>query len=316
MRAREPSRRATRHAGLWLASGVQLKYFLRYHKLPSGMGDPRADVIRRVLDYVDSGRLAGGIVDRAIVEFLEYRNKRVYLYRADPGALRRVSPSRFTRPIRDWSEASILAQPDLPRENYAFLDPDHIRVTFSETHRHAAVNLRAERVGWRRVGKVIVLDADRRSGFVMLSFDPPGRAHPHGPRPLDYFAHHLARAESLLQTPLVPVPLQGALLALEAGDLIRLEQGRGSTVDGRVDIVASGPDVRAMPAFQAVRPSIAVRDSGRYVWLPTGPLGNGAPQLLREVPTEIHAATSMVRFTRDSLVQEVRYVLGQIQAHA
>jgi hypothetical protein len=95
-----------------------------------------------------------------------------------------------------------------------------------------------------------------------------------------------------------------------------VQQGRGSTIDGRIDILASGPDVRAMPAFQAVRPSIAVRDSGRYVWLPGDSTQNGAPRLLREVPTEIHAGTSMVRFTRDSLVQEVRYVLGQIQAHA
>jgi hypothetical protein len=307
--------RVSRQAGLRLARGVQLKYFLRYQNLAAGMSDSRGAVIRRILDYVDSGKLAGEAVDRAIVEFLEYRNKRVYLYTADPAKLSRLDLSRFTRGIKDWSDATIVPAPESPRENYAYVDADAIRVTFSETHRHPAVHLASERVGWRRVGKVVVLDADRRSGFVSLSLDAPGRIHPHGTRPLDYFDHYQRRAEALLGTSLTPFPLQRALQRLEAGDLVRLQQGRGSTVDGRIDITAAGPDVRAMPAFQAVKPSIAVRDSGRYVWVAGEPPARGGC-LLREVPTEIHARTSMVRFTRDSLVQEVRYVLGQIQAHS
>jgi hypothetical protein len=307
--------RGIRQSGLRLARGVQLKYFLRYQNLAAGMGESRGAVIRRILDYVDAGKLAGEAVDRAIVEFLEYRNKRVYLYTADPARLRRLDLARFTRGIKDWSDARIVPTPESPRENYAYVDADVLRVTFSETHRHPAVHVASERVGWRRVGKVIVLDADRRSGFVTLSLDAPGRIHPHGTRPLDYFEHYQRRAEALLGTALTAFPLQRALQRLEAGDLVRLQQGRGSTVDGRVDITAAGPDVRAMPAFQAVQPSIAVRDSGRYVWVAGEPaLPGGA--LLREVPTEIHARTSMVRFTRDSLVQEVRYVLGQIQAHS
>ncbi len=310
------SPRRTRYAGLRLASGVQLKYFLRYHRLPAGMNDGRAQVIQRVLDYVDRGALTAETVDRAIVEFLEYRNKRVYLFKADRATLERLDEAPFTHRIGRWSEARIEAQPESPRQNYAYVDPRHIRVTFSETHRHPAVRLAEERVGWRRVGKVIVLDVDRQSGFVTLSYDSPGRIHPHGHRPLDYFAHYRARAEALLGGPLAPFPLHQALLELESGDLVRLQQGRGSTLDGRVDIVALGLDVRAMRVFQAVKPSIAVRDSGRYVWLPGGQPGNGAPHLLREIPTDIYASTSMVRFTRDSLVQEVRYVLGQIQAHA
>jgi hypothetical protein len=295
---------------------MQLKYFLRYHRLAAGMHDGRAQVIQRVLDYVESGKLPAEIVDRAIVEFLEYRNKRVYLYRAAPALLADLDEARFSRPIRSWAEAVIDPMPETPKENYAYADPGHIRVTFSETHRHPAIRVADERMGWRRVGKIIVLDADRRTGFVTLSYDPPGRLHPHGRRPLDYFSHYRARAEALLGTPLAPFPLHQALTHLESGDLVRLQQGRGSTLDGRVDIVALGLDVRSMPAFQAVKPSIAVRDSGRYVWLPGGQAGNGAPHLLRELPTDIYAATSMVRFTRDSLVQEVRYVLGQIQAHA
>jgi hypothetical protein len=317
MRTRDSSfPRPNRYAGLRLASGIQLKYFLRYHRLPAGMNDGRVQVIQRVLDYIASGKLAGETVDRAIVEFLEYRNKRVYLLKADPAALERSAASAFSHRIGTWAEASIEAQPESPRQNYAYVDPRHIRITFSETHRHPAIRLAEERVGWRRVGKVIVLDADRQTGFVTLSYDSPGRIHPHGRRPLDYFAHYRDKAEALLGGPLAPFPVHQALVELESGNLVRLQQGRGSTLDGRVDIVALGLDVRAMTVFQAVKPSIAVRDSGRYVWLPGGPSGNGAPHLLREIPTDIYAATSMVRFTRDSLVQEVRYVLDQIQAHA
>jgi hypothetical protein len=316
MGARESLPRRTRYVGLRLASGVQLKYFLRYHHLPAGMNDGRARVIQRVLDYVESGRLPGETVDRAIVEFLEYRNKRVYLYKAEPAALSRLDGCRFSRRIRSWSEATIDPRPEAPRQNYLYADSGRLRVTFSETHRHPAIRLAEERVGWRKVGKVIVLDVDRRSGFVTLSFDSPGRIHPHGRRPLDYFTHYLEGAEALLGMSLTPFPLHQALMELEAGDLVRLQQGRGSTLDGRVDIVALGPDVRAMTAFQAVKPSIALRDSGRYVWLPVGRPGNGAPRLLREIPTDIYTSTSMVRFTRDSLVQEVGYVLAQIRAHA
>ncbi|HEY8257026.1 MAG TPA: hypothetical protein VIG08_05165 [Gemmatimonadales bacterium] len=316
MPTRDPARRPHRYAGLRRASGMQLKYFLRYHRLAAGMHDGRAQVIQRVLDYIESGKLPAEIVDRAIVEFLEYRNKRVYLYQADPSTLARLDESRFSRRISSWADAGIDPMPDAPRQNYAYVDSGHIRVTFSETHRHPAIRIADERMGWRRVGKVVVLDADRRSGFVTLSYDPPGRIHPHGRRPLDYFTHYRATAESMLGGSLAPFPLHQALKALESGDLVRLQQGRGSTVDGRVDIVALGLDVRSMPAFQAVKPSIAVRDSGRYVWLPEGENGNGGTRLLREIPTDIYAATSMVRFTRDSLVQEVRYVLGQIQAHA
>lgn len=307
--------RGGRQSGLRLARGVQLKYFLRYQNLAAGMGESRAEVIRRILNYVDSGKLSGETVDRAIVEFLEYRNKRVYLHTAEPSRLSRLDLSRFTRGIKDWSDARIIPTPEAPRENYAYVDADGIRVTFSETHRHPAVHVASERVGWRRVGKVIVLDADRGTGFVTLSLDAPGRIHPHGSRPWEYYEHYQRRAEALLGATLTPFPLQRALQRLEAGDLVRLQQGRGSTVDGRIDITAAGPDVRAMPAFQAVKPNIAVRDSGRYVWVTGEPLTQGVA-LLREVPTEIHARTSMVRFTRDSLVQEVRYVLGQIQAHS
>ena len=85
MDVRQASRlRPARRAGLRLASGVQLKYFLRYQQLPAGMGDPRMQVVQRILDYIEAGRLGGDVVDRAIAEFLEYRNKRVYLYRAEP----------------------------------------------------------------------------------------------------------------------------------------------------------------------------------------------------------------------------------------
>lgn len=308
--------RKNRYIGLRQASGVQLKYFLRYNRLPAGMNDGRSEVIQRVLDYVESGKLTTEAVDRAIVEFLEYRNKRVYLYRADPDALARIDGSNFPNLIESWSEARIEALPETPRQNYAWVDSRHIRITFSETHRHPAIRMAEERVGWRRAGKVIVLDVSRESGFVTLSYDPPGRIHPHGRRPLDYFTHYRERSEALLGTPLVPFPLHQVLRELESGDLVRLQQGRGSTLDGRVDIVSMGLDVRAMTAFKAVEPSIAVRDSGRYVWLPEGQPGGVGSHLLREIPTDIYASTSMVRFTRDSLVQEVRYVLAQIQAHA
>ena len=167
--------RVSRQAGLRLARGVQLKYFLRYQNLAAGMSNSRSAVIRRILDYVDAGKLTGEAVDRAIVEFLEYRNKRAYLYTADPTRLSHLDLSRFTRGIKDWCDARIVPAPDAPRENYAYVDADALRVTFSETHRHPAVHLASERVGWRRVGKVIVLDADRRSGFVSLSLDAPGR---------------------------------------------------------------------------------------------------------------------------------------------
>jgi len=316
MRTRDHSSRPARYAGLRLASGVQLKYFLRYHRLPAGMHDGRAEVIERVLGYIASGKLAGETVDRAIVEFLEYRNKRVYLYKADPAILEQTADSTFSRRIRSWSEARIEARPDTPRQNYAYVDARHIRVTFSETHRNPAIRLTEERVGWRRVGKVVVLDVDRETGFVTLSYDPPGRIHPHGRRPLDYFAHYRTKAESLLGGALSPFSLHRALVELESGDLVRIQHGRGSTLDGRVDLVSLGFDVRSMTVFQAVKPSIALRDSGRYVWLPGGQPVNGAPHLLREIPTDIYATTSMVRFTRDSLVQEVRYVLDQLRAHA
>ena len=311
MPTRQP-RRPNRYAGLRHASGVQLKYFLRYHRLAAGMNDGRAEIIQRVLDYVHTGKLDGETVDRAIVEFLEYRNKRVYLYAACPAALASLDEGALPRRIDAWSDARIDPQPVAPVLNYSYVDPRHLRITFSETHRHPAVRLAEERVGWRRVGKVIVLDVNRASGFVSLSYDPPGRIHPHGRRPLDYYTHYRNRAEALLGSPLVPYPLHQALFQLESGDLVRLQQGRGSTLDGRVDIVSLGLDVRAMTAFQAVKSSIALRDSGRYVWLP----GGGRTHLLREIPTDIYASTSMVRFTRDSLVQEVRYVLDQIQAHA
>ncbi len=166
--------RTNRYAGLRRASGVQLKYFLRYHRLAAGMNDGRAQVIQRVLDYIETGKLTTETVDRAIVEFLEYRNKRVYLYTADPKALARVDGSVFANRIDTWSEATIEAQPESPRQNYAYVDEGHIRITFSETHRHPAIRLAEERVGWRRVGKVIVLDVDRASGFVTLSLKSPG----------------------------------------------------------------------------------------------------------------------------------------------
>jgi hypothetical protein len=304
------SRAQRREAGLRVASAVQLKQYLRYQGLAAGMNDTKNQVIQRVLGYVSEGQLTEEDVDKALVEFLEYRNKRVHLYTVDPTRLRRLDHSRFTREIRSWAEANIVAAPASPRENYSFITPERVRVNFTETHRQPVVDLFAERVSWQNVGKVIVLEANRQTGFVSLSFDPPGRLHPHGHTALDYFNYYEGRAAALLGAQLQPFDLQKALRALEAGDLIRIPQRRGSGLDGSVEIVAAGADVRQMQAFQATEPLIAVRDNGRYVWVAR------PPDLLREVPTNIEARSSMIRFTKDSLLQEVQYVLAQVQAHS
>lgn len=274
------------------------------------MNDSKPQVVDRILAYVEQEKLSGEEVDRALVEFLEYRNKRVYLYQTDPDRLRRLDLTRFTRRIEAWSRASIVLEPSSPRENYSYIDANSVRVTFSETHRVASVDLLAERVSWKDVGRVIVLDADRRTGFVTLSFDPPGKIHPRGTKPLDYFGYYRARAEALLGTWLEPYDLQPALQRLEKTDLIEIPQGRGSGLDGAFDMIASGTDIRHMAAFSMREKLIAVRDNGRYIWVPQ------PPALLRKVTTTIDAGTSVLRFTKDSLVHEVRHVLEQIQAHS
>ena len=308
--------RAALKAGLQQASGVQLKTYLQYRELPAGLGDTRAGAVKRVIRYVEQDKLSLEQVHRAITEFQEYSNKRVYLYVIDPALVQRIHRDRFTRVIDSWTRARIVALPGSPRENYSYIDADRIRVNFSETHRVAVVNRRAGTLDWKEGTRVVVLDVDRHTGFVALSFDHPGTVHPHGERPIDYFTYYLQRAHALLGAPLAQFPIYQALLNLEARDLIQIPHGRAKTVDGGFDMTAA-VDLRQMEIYAKVRPSIATRDSGRFVWIANPPSRSSLPTaILRDVPTEIYAGTSMVRFTKDCLAEEVEYVLDQIRSHA
>ena len=308
--------RKNRYIGLRQASGVQLKYFLRYNRLPAGMNDGRSEVIQRVLDYVEAGKLTTEAVDRAIVEFLEYRNKRVYLYRADPDALARLDGSSFPNLIESWSDARIEALPETPRQNYAWVDspphPDHLQRNPSPS-RHpdgrGAGGMAARGQGHRARCEpgIGVRHAELRST----------RPHPSSRAPPARLLHPLPRA------------VRG--IARHAAGSVSSSPGAARARVGRPGSASAGPGLdprragrHRLDGSRRARDDCIQGGRAQYRRARLGPVrlasgesaGRGGSHLLREIPTDIYASTSMVRFTRDSLVQEVRYVLAQIQAHA
>lgn len=309
--------RARMRDGLKQATAVQVKLFLRYCGLPAGTNDTHEQVIDRVVGYVEEDKLAAEAVYQAVVEFPEFRNKHVYLYRAENTI--KVDRDRFTRIISSWDQARIVAKPSEPRENYSFIDASRIRVCFSEVHRRPRMDLENDIVVWEEISRVVVLDADRASGSVSLAFDPHGSVTPRGAYHLsNYYGYYRARAEALLGTQMTPIPLHKALQSVEKSDLVRIRQGQSTTEGGSVRLTADVDDMRNMQAFKTVSPKLLRRESGRYIWLPDHSSNDGSDgiYLVREVHTDIDAPTGMVRFTKDSVSQEVSFVLRELLANA
>lgn len=161
-----------------------------------------------------------------------------------------------------------------------------------------------------------MLDVDFLTGHATVSFDSIESVSPHeGWR--SYHDHYMVKASQILGADLEPVDLSTALMALEDSPEVRIPSGRGIFADGHMDLTTA-EDCRDMIVYPQLRPSLIAKDRGRYVWL-GGRDATSAPHavpLLRNVPTEIYARAGMVRFTKDSLGPEVRYVIGRLREHA
>jgi hypothetical protein len=298
--------------------GVLWKRYLKWLGLPSGVSDKVEDIPDRLVEYVQAGRMALADLRAAFIEFDEYSDKTVILFKAAPAALAQLNPGHFQKIISSTADAALATPLDNPQLSYTIFDPPQIRLSWIELHH-----------GWDLRGpapvevdqpKIVVLEADIATGYVSLALDRPGRRHVHGAsRNVDYFAFYTQLAAQTLNTPLVPIPLYKALKSLEPmTDLVVIKQLRPKGMQGKMILTCDIPDVRQMAWYAAVKNDPALREQARYHWQesPDGAQSPRACALFREVPTEIVARTGMIKFTQHTLAHEMEYVLGHVRAHA
>jgi hypothetical protein len=304
-------------------SAVMLKYYLKYQNLTPGMNDTKEQVVARIFRYLDGGQLSADELLSAAIQFQEYNNKRFYLFNVTRPALRGVDVAALPRRVDELGSAAITQKPDKPTVSYSWTNGQMLRVSWAETHRFPTVDYEREKITIRPVTRIVVLNVELTTGFITLAYDTAGPLNPHGGH-MGYFLHYVREAEKLLGTPFLQFQTGGALMKLEKSKIVRLPQGRSAFDDGAIDITSLGTDYRDMKSFSLVRDSVVAKEKGRYIWLASGSpakkpdaaLPGLSVQLERDIPTDIHSRTSMIRFTKDCLEDEVEYVIAQIRAHA
>lgn len=309
-----PSLREIRK-GLEQTSSVMLKMYLRYRGLVAGMKDAKDSVVNRIERYVADGDIDALELATDILRFQEYNNKRVYLYNVTGPALRNFDPGTLPELVDNVAGISLAGAFPAPTIVYSWHDTDFARVVFAETHRRAVADYARGVIHTVPVTKIVVLNVELATGFITLSYDAPEQVNPHRSH-VGYYEHYRRAAETLIGTEMLQFLIGGALAQLERSPLVHIPHGRQVTADGRVDLTADGEDYREMGTYAKFAGDVIAHDRGRYVWLADDTGKKGSPELLRDVPTEMFARTSLVRFTKDCLENEVEYVIGQIRAHA
>ena len=117
---------------------------------------------------------------------------------------------------------------------------------------------------------------------------------------------------------MTPFNLRRSLAGIEGSPWANAPYVQTSTRDGNVSYSANSGDYRQMESFGDSSARIVTRERGRYLWLTARNMtvsvvgGPGSP-LLRDVLTDINATSAMVRFTKDCVEEEMRYVLGKLR---
>ena len=299
--------------------GEMAKRFLHYRGLVRGAGDTLPELAQRIVNYVDDGSLTRADVNELLREFREASDKRVYLFRADKKALKKLDGGTYQRRISSMDDARVAHPSGSTVVSYSFITPERLRVSYAEPHRRFTFSPRSgQPAQWYSGIRIVVLDVDRTSGFVTVAMDSPWYEHPHGERAVDYFSHHLDVARATVGTPLLPVYLNDLLLRLEAEprDRIKPADTRGLTqAGGKMRFSANGKDVRDDPEYRARMRDLALRDHGTFEWQKTSSElpDDGSPALLADIKVTIDANSSMVRFTKHTLSREMEYVLTDIR---
>ena len=300
-------------------AGVMAKAFLHYHGLARGSGDALDDLAQRIIGYVKTGKLSAAAVRGLVREIPEASNKRVHLYKAaQPDKLRRRTAADFQAVVPSLDQAVVPRHAPTPRTSYSLVTPDLLRVSMVETHRvYTADPVRNDLV-WEDVRKVVVVEAERATGFVTIAIDAPGYRHPHGDGQLAYYAHYLDVAGTLLDTELFPVPMYNAVIQLGRADRARVRPAdlRGRTGSGSMVTMSGGRADLRDDAFYATLDGLKLREQGRFEWLKTAdrPPEDGSFALLRPVRVEVDAKQSLVKFTKHTLAREITHVLAEVRA--
>lgn len=304
----QPSKAQLDHLkqGLSAASRVVVEQYLRYKKL-TGVGDSKTNIGKRLIEHVEKGRLSFTEAAKAVIDFQEFSNKTVCLYTMNPAKAASVK-ERLTKVVDSWEKATIVQRPGGPLVSYSIINGDVVHVSFAEPHQKPHADYQAREITTVEVTKVIVLEANLKTGAALIRFDPPELLVPHDGGRYAYFKFYEQRAGAILGGPLTSVDLTPALGALTGSKLFHTPYGQTRTDDGKLSIAAE-IDYREMGVYPAIQPEIAVTVKGRYIWL-CSQAPNGA--ILRDVPTEIDGPAGYVRFTKDVLSTEVEYVLGQV----
>lgn len=317
------SQESNLRAGLQRASRIIVVQYLRYRGLPAGTNDTKKQIIDRVLRYIKDAALTVDAVWQAVIDFEEHSNKSVFLLEADPEKLRTAADGDLPERVPDLLHARIRHAPAEPVVSYSYVDELELRISFSEVHSKPHYDYDAGTIDSVPLTKVIALTAELETGFVALRLDPPEVMNPHKGS-VRYHQFYVERAMQILGCTLSQFSIDTALLKIEQSDLVRLPYGRMGLDDGRVDLQTQD-DYRHMDVYGGVWEEARIKQKGRYIWLKTeDPRRSGVQEqtlpvatgLLRDIPTDIYAGSSMVRFTKDVLPQEVEYVVGQIRAHA
>jgi len=308
---------ATVRAALGGGSGTIAKHFLQYRGLARGATDSIDQLAERIVSYVDTGKLTAADIKTFVRELREYGDKRVYLFKGDPAKLKKVTGDKFPNLITDLEEATLKSGSN-QHVNYALVDSEQIRISYSETHRSHQIDLAASTINWVHVSRIVVIEANKKSGFVTVSLDAPGDQNPHGERSTDYFTYYLDRAKTDLACDLVSLDLYNALLKLEKNthkDIVRLANRWATTTDGLDVHMESNADMRDAQSFWDSQGTVALRKKEKLAWLASAKpqQGSQADGLIREIRTEIYASPGMIRFTANTLSQEVAYVIDQVR---
>ncbi|MDB4893587.1 MAG: hypothetical protein JWL61_5442 [Gemmatimonadetes bacterium] len=295
---------------------VLWKRYLRWIGLPNGARDRVDEMADRVAGYVLDGSLSRDELRAAFLEFDEYSDKRVMLFTAPIGQLKRLRANQFERVIDNLADGVLAPPSPNPRVSYTLFAPPAIRISWTEQHQRWDLSGAVPELV--NEAKVIVLDVQTDTGEVSLAFDKPAR-HVHGTGPLDYFSYYIQLATETLGCELTAVSLYKAIAAIEPlSDLVRIRQERIKGMQGRMTITADVPDVRQMGWYAGLRADPALREQARFHWLesPEEARSPRACALFREVPTELIAPTGTIKFTQHTLAHEVEYVLGHVRANA
>lgn len=305
------------HAALHPLSGVMMRHSLGLLglKVPAVASVP--EIARCVVAHVEEGGLTEPQAHELVLDCLEHSNKRAYLFTADVRALRDWEPADARDVVRSRTDVRIKPTLTNERLQYIWADDDRIRICLTEGHTYYERDIATLKLIPRLKQKVIVIDADRRTGAVTLLMDPPGPYHEHG-GPLGYKRHFEGRMAALLGTTPEPLPLSRALTRLEDQNLIEIAHSRVETPYGRMALTGGlRADIRQHPQFAELRSSRINYDEDEYIWTPQ-PADNPWELTIpvRPLKTHITALAGEVRFALHALAIEVRYVLGQLRAHA